>query len=345
MNKRTYPHRAGRRKADSNSSMEHNLFNLAYPEPLSTLPAWVSPTPSINPRTPDDPLSFNNQSVEHGLMWSDRYYGPSSDGWRDLWKTTQQGQQNLQHQSIGFGAHNPFASFSRSDSVPVLGNRSNLDNGARNQPLHAPEVEDTSASFPVTGGFFSWNTDRPMTSKVTQPAGLSPSVPMKLVQGGDSFPDRQGGSVPAENVMSNKLYSAYRTSDIGPREAKKRPAEGFAIPTQEKHHDTIQTQRSPSPDTSAKSKSSVTCQLCRKVLKGQHANGNMKRHQNSDACGRLKERKKYPCKMCDKVYNRSDGLLNHRRNKHSAPAASNVEPFRGPKRLRPHRLVLEGSQV
>ncbi|KAF2705328.1 hypothetical protein K504DRAFT_99803 [Pleomassaria siparia CBS 279.74] len=63
----------------------------------------------------------------------------------------------------------------------------------------------------------------------------------------------------------------------------------------------------------------VECKHCGAVCKGAHASGNLSRHRKSKACASSNKRKESPCKICAKVYQRSDALLKHMRGIHNAP--------------------------
>ncbi|KAF2465043.1 uncharacterized protein BDR25DRAFT_380106 [Lindgomyces ingoldianus] len=66
---------------------------------------------------------------------------------------------------------------------------------------------------------------------------------------------------------------------------------------------------------------SVRCEFCGKLLYGPHADGNLKRHQKSLECNSSEKRREWPCDQCHKVYQRSDGLLVHKRKRHGHPPA------------------------
>ncbi|KAF2662992.1 hypothetical protein K491DRAFT_686144 [Lophiostoma macrostomum CBS 122681] len=75
--------------------------------------------------------------------------------------------------------------------------------------------------------------------------------------------------------------------------------------------------RNPSLPESLRSKRLVTCSYCGKVLRGDHANGNLRRHQYSDACPCPARRARKQCPLCPaKTFSRADGLSAHVKKHH-----------------------------
>ncbi|ORY19483.1 hypothetical protein BCR34DRAFT_131049 [Clohesyomyces aquaticus] len=93
-------------------------------------------------------------------------------------------------------------------------------------------------------------------------------------------------------------------------------------PSTDGHENTPDIYPDSSSETPGPYNHSVTCEFCGKVLTGQHANGNLKRHKGSEACRSREDRKDHPCPDCGKTYQRSDSLLVHRRKRHGAPPAA-----------------------
>ncbi|KAF2739120.1 hypothetical protein EJ04DRAFT_559929 [Polyplosphaeria fusca] len=61
---------------------------------------------------------------------------------------------------------------------------------------------------------------------------------------------------------------------------------------------------------------SVQCSHCKKVFEGQHAKGNLNRHEKSKSCPAPKEERPHVCRVCGKDFARSDGLRTHMKKKH-----------------------------
>ncbi|ORX93466.1 hypothetical protein BCR34DRAFT_239481 [Clohesyomyces aquaticus] len=91
----------------------------------------------------------------------------------------------------------------------------------------------------------------------------------------------------------------------------------------------------PSSASDPASSYSLTCKLCGKILRGEHAASNLRRHQNSEACRARSENsdegdvdtKNYICPACRKRYRRSDGLGVHMRKRHGVAKGTGKRPL------------------
>ncbi|KAF2174565.1 hypothetical protein K469DRAFT_707100, partial [Zopfia rhizophila CBS 207.26] len=74
-------------------------------------------------------------------------------------------------------------------------------------------------------------------------------------------------------------------------------------------------------DHSSLATRSATCGNCGLVLNGIYSVGNLARHQKSQKCASSQRGKIHTCRQCLEKFQRSDGLLAHKRRKHGEPQA------------------------